>query len=120
MALVSEMRQQLKRFLLGRLSVEMLQVWLDERFDAIQGDAAAAQLFSYVEWAFCDLERGASSPEVLKANLERVAVESIVVGSAAMQWQGYAFSACSSSTLLHASAIGSVGRLQILPGMVSV
>ena len=77
MALVSEMRQQLTRFLSGQVSVEDLQSWMDQRCAEIGADELASRLFAYVEWAFCDLENGKSSQEQLELGLRRIAVQPV-------------------------------------------
>lgn len=70
--LTTEMRSRLARYAAGQCSLEQFEDWFAPVLRNVyqSNDPEAEQLAVAIEWAFCDMERGMSSPELLKKNLE--------------------------------------------------
>jgi|ERR1017187_3750854 hypothetical protein len=75
MALVTEMRKQLSRYLEGKLTIQAFQEWFDTALDGPERDEAGGRLGTMVEWAFHHFEQGLLSQDGLQKKLHRLAAE---------------------------------------------
>jgi hypothetical protein len=115
MTLVNDIKKQLGQYLAGTSTLLEFQEWLD-RQDPTNEDVQALTLA--IEWAFCDLERGASV-EVLKQTLSQLAAVSrpVIVGD--LFYSPFASSG-TSSKLQQGEGIVLSGQMKILHETVPV